>query len=257
MLIKEWGGEEGQLKLKNSSVLVVGAGGSGSSLLYYLAAAGVGKIKICDGDKVSLDNLNRQIIHNDKRIGMNKARSAGRTLSEFNSDIEIVVYPQYLHYDNIEKAAEGCRLICCAADERRDRMAMKVINRFSFEKKIPVAWAGGVYMGGFLSFIEPPSTPCMECFLAGSDAAVKAIREGRIPKPADVVLPSGGPNPIVGAAAGAAGAMQAMEAIKYLVGFGTNLRNVMLIFQMGGNGVVFNQYDIRGFRQANCPYCGQ
>jgi len=255
MLIGEWNGKTGQLKLKDSTVLVVGAGGSGSSLLYYLAAGGVGTIKVCDGDKVNLDNLNRQIIHDENRIGINKARSAKTTLTRFNSDIKIIAYPNYLNADNVKELAADCNIICCAADERKDRLAMKLVNRFSFENRIPVAWAGGVYMGGFVTFMEPPATPCMECFIAHSDAAIKAMQEGLIPATEDSVLPSQGPNPIVGAAAGVAGALQAMETIKYLVGIGTNLRNKLLLFQMK-SAVVFNQYEMTKIRRPDCPYCG-
>lgn len=255
LLIKEWGGVKGQLKLKNSAVLVAGAGGSGSSLLYYLAAAGIGTIKICDGDKVALDNLNRQIIHNDGRIGVNKAVSARKTLADFNKDIKIVAYPRYLDEKNIKELAKDCGLICCAADERDDRAAMKAINRYSFENQVPVVWAGGFYMGGFLTFIQPPETPCIECLLARNDAAIEAIKKGIMEKAADDIIPEKGPNPIVGAAAGVAGALQAMEAIKYLVGFGKNLKGNLLLFQMG-DSMNFNTHDMSAVRRADCPYCG-
>jgi adenylyltransferase/sulfurtransferase len=239
----------------NAAVLVAGAGGSGSPLLYYLAAAGVGTIKICDGDKVSLDNLNRQILHGDKRIGINKAVSARKTLADFNKDIKIIAYPRYLDEKNIKELARDCGLICCAADERENRLAMKAINHYSFANRIPVVWAGGFYMGGFITFIQPPETPCMECLLARNDAAIEAIRKGLMAKKEDEFIPEKGPNPIVGAAAGIAGALQAMEAIKYLVGFGKNLKGNLLLFQTG-DIINFNTHDMSAVRRADCPYCG-
>lgn len=256
MLIKEWGGEKGQIKLKSSTVLVAGAGGSGSSLLYYLAAAGVGTIRVADGDKVAMDNLNRQILHDEKRIGMNKAESAKVALSRLNSDIKIVPHPYYVTHKNIGELAKGCDIICCAADERNNHAGMKAINRFSYESGIPISWAGGVYMGGFATFIQPPKTICIECYLTTAYETAKAIKDGKI-KVAETILPMvEPPNPIVGAAAGMAGALQAMETIKYLVGIDKNLLNVLLFFQIGGKGATFQQFDITKMKRPGCPYCG-
>ncbi len=109
-------------------------------------------------------------------------------------------------------------------------------------------------MGGFATFLNPPQTPCMECLLAFSDETVGMIKDGKIEKPEDVAKPKEGPNPIVGAAAGTAGSIQAMETIKFLVGFGKNLVNQMLLFQMGDE-IFFNTYDISNNRVAGCPYC--
>lgn len=258
MLVREWNREEGQLKLKGSKVLVVGAGGSGSSLLYYLVAAGIGTIKICDGDKVELTNLNRQILHDETRIGKNKARSAAQTLRKLNSDIEIVVVPHHLTPDNIEEMANDCDVICCAADSHD---AMRLLGHYSCTSGIPVVWAGGFYMGGFLTLVQPPQTPCIECMLSIFDNFIEEYKQNRVQvadrEQFEVCLQEkDAPNPIVGAAAGAAGALQAFETIKYLLGFGTNLRSIMLKLELGGMYMTLNLYDINGLRRKECPSCG-
>lgn len=260
LLIDEWRGEEGQKRLRGSTVLVVGAGGSGSSLLFYLAAAGVGNLRVCDGDKVALDNLNRQIIHDERRIGVNKARSACSMLRRLNSDISVITIPKRVDIKNLSKIAAGCDLICCAAD---DIKTMKLLGRFSGKQGVPVIWAGGYYMGGFLTFVEPPLTPCIECYLAAREGLIEKLKKGSAGAAGEKVekgvlkhLQRGGPNPVIGAAAGAAGAIQAMEAIKYLAGFGANLRGLMLTFQLGGAGMIFDISDINGVRRKGCDICG-
>ncbi len=253
IIIREWGGEQGQLKLKRSIVLVVGAGGSGSSLLYYLAAAGVGTIRICDADSVTLGNLNRQILYNEHSIGKNKAKEASRVITNLNSDIIVEAYAEHLNSENISRLTAGCDLICCAAD---DKQTMRLLGRYSKENEIPIVWAGGYYMGGFLTFIEPPVTPCIDCVLDALEKTEADMKAGKIPMRQDVTFEVEGANPIIGAAAGAAGSLQAIEAIKYLVGFGGNLLGVMLEFQSGGMGMKFNQVDIDSLRKKDCPICG-
>jgi len=256
MLIEGWNGKEGQQKLKDATVLVVGAGGSGSPLLYYLAAAGVGKIRVCDGDTVDLSNLNRQILHADSRIGLNKAESAKKTLESFNSDIEIFSLAENLSFENVDEVVGDADVICCAADDRNGREAYKILDRYASEKYVPISWAGGINLGGFLTFVLPPETPCMECFLAHSDKTIEAIRSGEAKQTDDSFISPGGPNPIVGAAAGIAGSMQALETVKLIVGMGTTLFGRVLIFQMDKE-IAFTQYDIDEVRREGCPYCAR
>lgn len=254
MLVKEWMGEKGQLALSRSKVLVVGAGGSGSSLLYYLAAAGVGEIVICDGDDVDLSNLNRQILHASDRIGMNKAASAGETLAALNPCVKIHAHATRLKSDNIEKLAAGCDLICCAADNSDNGETYRVIEEYAFSERVPISWGGGYYTGGFLTFIEPGVSPCISCFMEHFDKSNEELRQGRVALPDNAAIHDEGPNPIVGAAAGMAGSMQALEVIKHLVGFGTGLSDKLLIFQfrVGAN---FTMYDSSEFRRRGCKLC--
>jgi len=252
IIVREWRGEEGQLKLKRSKVLVAGAGGSGSALLYYLAAAGVGTIRVCDGDRVTLGNLNRQILYGDGSIGKVKAKEAKRALERLNPDIAIEAHPKHIDEGSIDSLIDGCDIVCCAVD---DKKAMRLLGRKAFEKGIPLVWAGGYYMGGFLSFVNPPVTPCLECILEIIDTAEQRVRDGKLPMREDITLEVEGQNPVVGAAAGAAGAMQAMEAIKHLVGFGGSYLGVLLEFQMGGMGFEFRQVDIDHLRRKGCSIC--
>ena len=109
MLLDGWG-EEGQLKLKRASVFIAGAGGLGSPVAIYLAVAGVGKIRICDSDRVELSNLNRQILHSDARIGQLKADSAAQTLRQMNPTLDIVAHTSRLDGDNISQVIGSCLL---------------------------------------------------------------------------------------------------------------------------------------------------
>jgi len=256
MLIREWNGQNGQEILKRSSVLVIGAGGISSPMLYYLAAAGVGEIRVCDGDVVELSNLSRQILHNKKNVGMNKALSAKACLDGLNSDISIIAYPEDLTDDNVGDFANGCDLICCGADDRTNGGVFKTLDKYSFETKTVVSWGGAFYTGGFLTMIRPPYTPCISCLLDKNNEMSKAIEDGLVSTPKDRVLPKKGDDiAIVGAAAGVAGSIQAMEAIKYLMSNGDMLWGKMLDFQMGIK-LDFKVYDINGVRRPNCPYCG-
>jgi len=254
MLLKEWNGEEGQLKLKNTSVLVVGAGGSGSPLLYYLAAVGIGQIRVCDGDKVELHNLNRQILHNSSRIGMNKARSAYETLSALNPDIEIIPFEKDLTFDTVEEIADGCHVICSAADSRDDNIGRKVMHKYACETETPIIFGGANNWGGVLTDIMPPITPCLECFFHFSDESLKKIKSGEVEKTIDTGMPVGGPLPIIGAAAGIAGSLQALETVRCILGVGKQLVNHALLFQICED-TAFTVYDISEMRRPECPYC--
>jgi len=256
MLLKEWNGEEGQLKLKNTSVLVVGAGGSGSPLLYYLAAVGIGQIRVCDGDKIELHNLNRQILHNTSRVGMNKARSAYETLSALNPEIEIIPFEKDLTDETVEEIADGCHVICSAADARDDSLGRKVIHKYACETETPVIFGGANNWGGVLTDIMPPITPCIECFLHFSDESLKKIKEGEAEKPIDSGMPVDGPLPIIGAACGIAGSLQALETVRCILGVGKQLVNRLLLFQICED-MAFTVYDISKSRRPNCPYCNK
>lgn len=249
LLVPEWG-EAGQARLRAADVLVVGAGGSGSPLLYYLAAAGVGRIRICDGDTVEVSNLNRQILHDESRLGMNKARSAAQTLALLNADIDIVAYEEPLSPERFDDMAGGTDAICCAVD---DLEATRVLGGHAARSGIPLVWGGSYYLGGFVTVVHPPETPCVECSLAGWERA-RARGAGAGSR----LLPTAEkPGPIVGAAAGAAGSIQAMEALKVLVGDDNVRRGTMLAFQLGGADMGFRTLDMESLRRPGCATCGR
>ena len=114
-------GETGQERLKNSRVLVIGAGGLGSPAAYYLAAAGVGTIGIADGDRVEPSNLQRQILHQESRLGQNKADSAAQTLHGLNSHVDVKAYPCFLDAPALEKLVQQYDIVIDAADQLKNK----------------------------------------------------------------------------------------------------------------------------------------
>lgn len=228
MMIDGWG-EEGQRKLKDSSVFVAGAGGLGSPVSVYLAVAGVGRIVICDFDNVEVTNLNRQILHSHTRIGVNKALSAKITLTGINPDVEVIPIPDKITEANAHQFVGDSKIILDCMDNLETRY---ILNQVAKEKGIPLVF-GAIYgTQGMVSFIQPPQTPCLRCLFPE-------------PPPKETF-------PVVGATAGVIGAIQALEAIKYLVGIGKLLKNKLLVWDGASN-------EFRAFktqRDSNCPVCG-
>lgn len=229
MLIDGWG-ETGQQRLKSSTVFVAGAGGLGSPVSIYLAVAGVGKIIICDADVVELSNLNRQILHPEGRLGLQKADSAEQSLRTLNSTVEIVTHAAYIDEVNIEGILAKPNLIMDCLDNFETRY---LLNRYAIQNDIPMVHGAVWGMMGQLSFIHPPETPCLRCIFPKAP-------------PKEVF-------PVVGAAPGAIGCMQAMEALKYLTGAGTNLKGKLLIFE--GEDMSTTSLDVH--RVPACPECGE
>lgn len=228
MLIDGWG-VPGQAKLKASSVFVAGAGGLGSPLAVYLAVAGVGQITICDADRVELSNLNRQILHNDSRIGQLKSTSAAKTLRELNPSLEITLHSDYLDQRNVADLVGAPDIIVDCLDNFETRY---VLNAYCLKKDIPLVHGAIWGMTGQLTFIQPPETPCLRCL---------------VPEP-----PPGEVFPVVGVTPGIIGCLQAAEVLKYLTGIGTTLKGKLLIFD--AEEMFFNSVHVA--RQPSCPECG-
>jgi adenylyltransferase/sulfurtransferase len=224
--IKSWSQE----KLKFSTVFVAGAGGLGSAVLYYLASSGVGNIIICDNDQVDISNLNRQILHNTKRIGKNKALSAYETLSDLNPYINIQVITDKIIDGNAAELINKSDLIIDCLDNFNTR---HVLNRISVKQNIPFIHGGVSEFGGQITFLHPPETPCLNCIIPDKDSNKK--------------------NSIVGSTAGIIGSIQAAEAIKFLNGIGTTLKNRLLFFD--GLNMKFTEINIA--RNSACKVCGR
>ncbi|MCS7215638.1 MAG: HesA/MoeB/ThiF family protein [Thermodesulfovibrio sp.] len=224
MLIDGWG-EEGQKKLKNSTVFIAGAGGLGSPVSIYLAVAGIGKIIICDFDNVEMTNLNRQILHSNTRIGINKALSAKITLNGINPNVEVVPITEKINEANAFEIVGDAQIILDCMDNLETRY---ILNEVAIKKKIPLVF-GAIYgIQGMLSFIQPPETPCLKC-----------------------IFPEAPPKetfPVVGATPGVIGAIQALEAIKYIVGIGKLFKNKLLLWD-GLSG------DFKTFKTQKDPAC--
>jgi adenylyltransferase/sulfurtransferase len=193
-----------QEKLKSATVFVAGAGGLGSPVLYYLAAAGVGHIKICDIDKVDLSNLNRQILYNTGDTSNWKAETASKKISQLNDVIKISYFNSEAGWSLIDEIKE-CAIIIDCLDNFESR---HILNRISLQTDIPMMHAGVSEYYGQMTFLQPGETPCLACFI-----------------PENIKKESSG---IVGAMAGIVGSMQAMEVIKFLTGTGGLLKNRLI-----------------------------
>lgn len=229
MLLEGWG-EEGQKKLSQSTVFIAGAGGLGSPVSIYLAVVGIGRIIICDFDTVDITNLNRQILHSNTRIGINKALSAKITLNAINPDVEVLPLTEKITEKNAFEVVADAQLIIDCMDNLETRY---ILNEVSIKKGIPLVF-GAIYgTQGMLSFIQPPETPCLRCLF--QEAPPKEIF------------------PVVGATAGVIGALQALEAVKYLVGIGKLFKNKLLVWDgMSGDFKTF-----KAQKDPSCPVCGK
>jgi adenylyltransferase/sulfurtransferase len=228
MMIGGWG-EAGQEKLKAARVFIAGAGGLGSPASIYLAVAGVGQITLCDFDKPELSNLNRQILHTDARIGMNKAVSGQLTLREINPTISVTAVSTRIEEGNVDQLVGDAGLILDCMDNFPTRY---VLNECARRKGIPFVHASVWGMEGRLTFIQSPETPCLRCIFPTA------------PPPAVF--------PVVGATPGMIGCLQAMEVLKYLTGVGENLKGKLLVWS--GTDMEFEVYPIS--KRADCPTCG-
>jgi molybdopterin/thiamine biosynthesis adenylyltransferase len=227
MLIRNWG-EEGQQKLRSSTVFIAGAGGLGSPVAIYLAAAGVGRIRICDNGEPELSNLNRQILHAEKDIGKNKTFSARETLHELNPHVVVEALPKKITSESVDRLAGGSDIIIDCLDNFPTR---HILNRYAVDKQLPFIHAGIYGLSGQLTFIHTPVTPCLYCIFPGS------------PPPAVF--------PVAGVTPGVIGVLEALEAIKWIVGIGKNLTGRLLIW----DGELMEFQNVAVTKDPNCPVC--
>ena len=236
LVLPSWG-EEAQRRLKAATVFVAGAGGLGSAVVLYLAAAGVGCIRVCDRDTVELSNLNRQILHAERGMGMRKALSAQKAVARLNSEVRVVPLVAEMTGQNVGELAAGADILLDCLDNVPSRL---VLNGLSVSVRLPLVHAGVRGLGGQLSFLRPPATACLACFM--QDASVE--------EPAAL---QSGPPPILGAVAGAMGCLQALEALKFLTGIGERAEN-RIVF-LDGETMKFEEVEI--VKNPDCPVCGR
>jgi len=222
-------GEEGQKKLKRSRIVIAGGGGLGSPIALYLAAAGIGTIRVIDHDRVALSNLNRQILHGEEDIGKRKVDSASSKLKKLNSAVTIEAVAETITESNVSGLVQGCDVIVDAMDNMPTRY---LLNRCAVERKTPF-FHGAVYgFEGRAMTILPGETACLRCLYRG-------------PVPQEKF-------PVVGVTPAVIGSIQATEVIKYLAGAGNLLTNRLLLYD--GLQMVFNEFAVN--RNPDCDHCG-
>ncbi len=229
-------GETGQLKLLQSKVLLLGAGGLGSPAALYLAAAGVGTIGIIDMDVVDASNLQRQILHNMDRVGERKVDSAKKTLTAMNPDVDVVTYDVRLGADNILDIIDGYDLIVDGTDNFPTRY---LVNDAALLKRIPVVHGSIFRFEGQVTVFDPYRGPCYRCFVPE-------------PPPAELA-PSCAEAGVLGVLPGIVGSIQAIEAIKLLLGLGDPLVGRLLAYDALEE--TFRTFKMR--RDPACPACGE
>jgi molybdopterin/thiamine biosynthesis adenylyltransferase/rhodanese-related sulfurtransferase len=229
-------GEEGQQKLLQSRVLMLGAGGLGSPAALYLAAAGVGTIGIVDMDVVDESNLQRQILHNMERVGERKVDSAKKTLTLINPDVDVVTYDVRFGADNILDILDGYDLVVDGTDNFPTRY---LLNDASLLKRIPVVHGSIFRFEGQVTVFDPYNGPCYRCLLPE-------------PPPPELA-PSCAEAGVLGVLPGIIGSLQALEAIKLLLGLGDSLNGRLLAYDALETS--FRTFKVR--RDPNCPACGE
>jgi molybdopterin/thiamine biosynthesis adenylyltransferase/rhodanese-related sulfurtransferase len=230
-------GEEGQLKLLDSKVLLIGAGGLGSPASLYLAAAGVGRIGIVDADVVDESNLQRQIVHSTESLGEPKVESAKRSVEALNPDVEVVAYKERLTSENIERIlADGWDVIVDGADNFPTRY---LVNDASIWHKIPVVHGSIYRFEGQVTVFKPYEGPCYRCLFP-------------TPPPPELA-PSCAEGGVLGVLPGVIGSLQASEALKLALGIGEPLIGRLLLFD--ALAATFDEVKLR--RDPDCPVCGE
>jgi molybdopterin/thiamine biosynthesis adenylyltransferase/rhodanese-related sulfurtransferase len=229
-------GVEGQLKLLNSKVLLLGAGGLGAPTALYLAAAGVGTIGIVDDDVVDASNLQRQVIHNTERVGIPKSTSARMTIEALNPDVEVIEHKTRLDASNVLEILEPYDIVVDGADNFPTRY---LLNDASVRLRKPVVSASILGFDGQISTFAPFEGPCYRCLYP-------------VPPPPEMA-PSCGANGVLGVMAGVMGLLQANEVIKLAAGIGEPLIGRLVLYE--SLGTRFTELKVK--RDPECPICGE
>jgi molybdopterin/thiamine biosynthesis adenylyltransferase len=221
-------GEEGQRKLKDSHVVIVGMGGLGCASATYLTAAGVGHIAIVDFDTVELTDLNRQILYWEEDVGKKKVIVAKRKLSKLNPTVEITPITAKITEENVLSLINGAQVVVDGLDNSATRL---VVNSACIKQKIAYIYGGVSRLRGMITTIIPGQTPCLACL---SPEGVGGLG-------------------VLGVTPAIIANLQALEAIKLLIGHSPSLAGKLLIFN--GDDMKFQLLEIK--RNESCPVCSQ
>jgi molybdopterin/thiamine biosynthesis adenylyltransferase len=221
-------GEEGQRKLKDSHVVIVGIGGLGCASATYLTAAGVGHITIVDFDTVELSDLNRQILYWEDEIGEKKVVVAHRKLSKLNPSVEITPIFAKITEENVLSIINRSQVVVDGLDNSATRL---VVNSACIKQRIPYVYGGVSRLRGMITTIIPGKTPCLACL---RPEGVEGLG-------------------VLGVTPAIIANLQALEAIKLLTGHSPSLAGKLLLFN--GDDIKFRVHEI--MRNENCPVCSQ
>lgn len=228
-------GEAGQEKLRSARVAVVGAGGLGSPAALYLAAAGVGTIGLIDEDVVELSNLQRQVLHGVNHLGLAKVESGKRALGRLNPGVHVVPYRMTVVPENAAGLLEPYDVVVDAVDNLETRY---VVNDACARMAKPLVEAGVLRFDGMVLTVIPGKGPCYRCVFPS------------LPPPGAV--PTAREAGIIGAVPGVIGSIEAMEAIKIILGIGRPLAGRLLLF----DALDMAWREVAAVRDPNCPACG-
>jgi adenylyltransferase/sulfurtransferase len=227
LLIPGWNQE----KLSQATVLVVGLGGLGSASALYLAAAGIGRLHICDGDRVERSDLNRQVLYSESSLGLFKVEEAGRRIAALNPAVTVVQHNAQLDSRNAAEIIVGCQVIVDGLDSLESRF---ILNQESVRREIPYVYGAVHGWQGYVGFFHPPQTACLACLMRPD-----AFKPDRVP--------------VWGVTPGAIGLIQAGEVVKWALGLTPSLLGRLLIYD--GSSLSFELITVE--KDPACPVCSR
>lgn len=229
-------GIDGQQKLLDARVLIVGLGGLGSPVAMYLAASGVGHLVIVDRDRVELSNLQRQIVHSTSSIGVDKPASARQTLESLNPDIQVTTFHQTLPADELTEQVRRADAVVDASDNFATRFGL---NRLCVDQKKPLISGAVIRLEGQVTTFraDQSDSPCYRCLYKDMDEIAEACSETGVLAPV----------------AGIIGSIQATETLKVITGTGQTLKGRLLIL----DALTMEWREIRLRKDPECPVCGR
>lgn len=230
-------GIEGQEKLLTSHALIIGAGGLGSPIALYLAASGLGKITICDGEKVDLTNLQRQIVHHTPAVGTPKTQSARNTMMLINPEVKIVEVPKRVSSEDVMDLVKNADVVLDASDNFATRHA---VNRACVARRKPLVSGAGVRFDGQVAVFDlrEPTSPCYHCLFP---------EDGELEETRCAVMGVFAP------LTGIIGTIQAAEALKLLTGAGETLNGRLLLL----DALSMEWRSIKLVKDPLCSVCGK
>jgi molybdopterin/thiamine biosynthesis adenylyltransferase len=220
-----------QERLAAATVLIVGLGGLGSASALYLSAAGVGKLRICDGDRVERSDLNRQILYSESSLGRPKVEEASRRIVRLNPLVSVENRDVFLDRGNAAEIISGCQVIIDGLDNLEARF---ILNEEAFKQRIPFVYGAVQGWQGYAGFFQPPRTACLACLMRPDFHTRDRI-------------------PVSGLTPGTIGVIQAGEVVKWLMGMPPSLLGRLLIYD--GTDLSFETIQLE--KNPECPVCSK